>query len=591
MASGKSFSLLYLIFFVLLIRVLQASHHEWDEASLSTLMRVSKSSSLAPPEAYRTAYHFQPVKHWMNDPNAPLFYQGYYHLFYQYNPKSAVGALIMWGHAVSRDLINWVHMAGAAIYPDEWYDVNGALSGSATLLHKGGARAPVILYTGCNNASEQVQAMAVPNDPSDPLLREWKKIPQNPIMLPTGINASSFRDPTTAWLGSDQRWRLLVGSKRDKNKVGMALLYRSKNFVRWVRAKHPLHSARRTGMWECPDFYPVSLYGSHGLDTSTTGPSVLKHVLKNSLDDTKVDYYTVGHYLPHLDKYVPDNGSVEGLDGLRYDYGKFYASKTFFDDNKFRRILWGWINESDSVADDLSRGWASLQAIPRVVGLDPLTRRSLVQWPVSELESLREHNVKKHHVVLERESVLKVEGFTSGAAQMDVEVEFELQGVGDYAETVEDELEGMTAQSLCSNNTSWGFGLMVLASDDLKERSAVFFKIFKGRLNGNIHTKAALCVDQSRSTLQVDVDKTSYGGFVSVQPHQKSLSLRVLVDHSIVESFAEGGRTCITSRSYPRVAVNENAHLFVFNHNKSPLLLRRLSAWHMKTAIQVYESQ
>jgi len=74
-----------------------------------------------------------------------------------------------------------------------------------------------------------------------------------------------------------------------------------------------------------------------------------------------------------------------------------------------------------------------------------------------------------------------------------VEVEFELGG--DY-ETVE-ELEGMTAQSLCSRNKTRGFGLMVLASDDLTERSTVFFKIFKGGVNDN-DTKVALCVDQSR---------------------------------------------------------------------------------------------
>ena len=55
---------------------------------------------------------------------------------------------------------------------------------------------------------------------------------------------------------------------------------------------------------------------------------------------------------------------------------------------------------------------------------------------------------------------------------------------GDY-ETVE-ELRGMTAQSLCSRSkTSTGFGLMVLASDDLKQRSTIFFKIFKSGVNGN----------------------------------------------------------------------------------------------------------
>ncbi|XP_059075908.1 beta-fructofuranosidase, insoluble isoenzyme CWINV2-like [Cryptomeria japonica] len=291
---------------------------------------------------------------WSNDeyPNAPFFYKGYYHLFYQYNPFSAVWGLIRWGHAVSRDLINWEHLPGAALYPDEWYDINGAWSGSATKMQEGGA--PVILYTGNTNVSVQVTNMAVPKDPSDPLLREWKKVPENPIMMPEGIiNSSSFRDPTTAWLGSDDIWRVLVGNKRDKQKRGMALLYKSKDFKKWVKAKHPLHSAKHFGMWECPDFYPVSLHGNDDLDASVEGP-FLKHVLKNSLDDSKVDYYTVGKYFPKLERYVPDNGSVEGPNGLRYDYGKFYASKTFYDDNKGRRILWGWINESDSVADSFT---------------------------------------------------------------------------------------------------------------------------------------------------------------------------------------------------------------------------------------------
>ncbi|MCI05228.1 beta-fructofuranosidase insoluble isoenzyme CWINV1-like, partial [Trifolium medium] len=46
---------------------------------------------------------------------------------------------------------------------------------------------------------------------------------------------------------------------------------------------------------------------------------------------------------------------------LRYDYGKFYASKSFFDYAKNRRILWGWVNESDSTQDDIEKGWAGLQ--------------------------------------------------------------------------------------------------------------------------------------------------------------------------------------------------------------------------------------
>ncbi|GLJ07563.1 hypothetical protein SUGI_0069740 [Cryptomeria japonica] len=522
----------------------------------------------------------------MNDPNAPFFYKGYYHLFYQYNPLSAKWGLIRWGHAVSRDLINWEHLPGAALYPDKWYDINGAWSGSATFLQEGGA--PVILYTGKTNESIQVTNMAVPKDPSDPLLRDWKKVAENPVMMPEGkINSSSFRDPTTAWLGSDNKWRVLVGNKRDKQKRGMDLIYKSKDLKKWVKAKHPLHSAKHIGMFECPDFYPVSIHGNDGL---------LKYVLKNSLDDSKVDYYTVGRYFPKLDRYVPDNGSVEGPNGLRYDYGKFYASKTFYDDYKGRRILWGWINESDSVADDIIKGWASVQGIPRVVRLDSSSRRSLIQWPVSEVEALRGISVTKHNVVLKRGSVRKIDGLNSGAAQVDVEVQFKIDNkVEDHVyETVDDMDVFTNAQKLCSrgkniDETPQGFGLMVLASDDLRERSVVSFRFFKQKSDDRLG-KVVLCVDQSRSSLGTNVDKTSYGGFVNLSPHRKSLSLRVLVDRSIVESFAEGGKTCITSRSCPMLAVNEKAHLFVFNNGDSNVILHRLTAWHMKDARCKYSS-
>lgn len=40
----------------------------------------------------------------------------------------------------------------------------------------------------------------------------------------------------------------------------------------------------------------------------------------------------------------------------------------------------------------------------------------------------------------------------------------------------------------------------------------------------------------------------------------------VQVDHSIVESFAQGGRTCITSRVYPTRAIYDSARVFLFNN-------------------------
>lgn len=115
-------------------------------------------------------------------------------------------------------------------------------------------------------------------------------------------------------------------------------------------------------MWECPDFFPVAKTGRSGVDTTMSGKNT-KHVLKISLDDTKHDVYTIGTYDLEKDVYVPNKGSIEGYNALRYDYGKYYASKTFYDGQKKRRVLWGWVNESSSVEDDIKKGWSGIQVI------------------------------------------------------------------------------------------------------------------------------------------------------------------------------------------------------------------------------------
>ena len=78
--------------------------------------------------------------------------------------------------------------------------------------------------------------------------------------------------------------------------------------------------------------------------------------------------------------------------------------------------------------------------------------------------------------------------------------------------------------------------------------------------------------------------KPSFGGFVDVDLSQKKLSLRSLIDHSVVESFAEGGKTAITSRVYPTLAVSKYAHLHVFNNGSETITIKRLFAWSMNTA-------
>lgn len=300
-----------------------------------------------------------------------MFYKGYYHLFYQSNPDDAiwVASKMVWGHAVSTDLIHW-HYLDDALMPDQWYDIEGVWSGSATILQDG---TPAILYTGRRNREDgeiiQSQSLALPVDPSDPLLRKWKKVDINPIIEPPAdFLPDDFRDPTTAWLEEDGFWRLVVGAKKENangSKDGMALLYKSADFTHWELEEKYLHEVPGSGMWECVDFFPVSTQGKARLNqtVSTAGryDGTHKYVLKSSLMASVHDFYAIGTYSTETHTFIVDDPALDMGRGPRQDYGKFYASKTFYDSNTGRQILWAWSNESDSVQDDVTKGWASVQ--------------------------------------------------------------------------------------------------------------------------------------------------------------------------------------------------------------------------------------
>ncbi|XP_068478811.1 beta-fructofuranosidase, cell wall isozyme-like isoform X2 [Phaseolus vulgaris] len=536
-----------------------ATHH--FSRNLQTL------SSDSNDQPYRTAYHFQPPKNWIN---GPMRYGGLYHLFYQYNPQAAVWGNIVWGHSVSKDLVNWTTL-DPAIFPSQPSDIKGCWSGSTTLLP---GNKPAILYTGIDSMGHQVQNLAKPKNLSDPFLKEWVKFPQNPLMAATSDNniESDFRDPTTAWLGQDGHWRVLVGSKRRTR--GMALLYRSKDFVNWVQAKHPLYSTKDSGMWECPDFFPVLKNGQLGVDTSVNGDHV-RHVLKASMKSQ--DYYMIGSYNAAKDVFLPDKGFDEFVS--RYDYGKYYASKSFFDDGKKRRVLFGWVDESSIEADDIKKGWSGIIGIPRAMWVHD-SGKQLVQWPVVEIEELRTNPVNLPPQVLKGGQLLQINGVT--ATQADVEISFEVSKLIE-AEVLDNWTD---PKILCSQKGSsikselGPFGLLVFASEGLQEFTSVFFRIFKYQ-NKNL---VLLCSDQSRSSLNKNNDLTTYGAFVDVEPLHEKLSLRTLIDHSVVESFGGEGRACITARVYPTLAINDKAQLYAFNNGTSDVNITRLSAWSMKKA-------
>ncbi|KAJ1693236.1 hypothetical protein LUZ63_009934 [Rhynchospora breviuscula] len=509
-----------------------------------------------------------------------MYYKGLYHLFYQYNP---VGPLwgngnLAWGHSVSTDLVHWEAL-DLALDRSDPFDINGCWSGSVTFVDG----EPVILYTGIDDEHRNVQNIAFPSNGSDPLLREWTKPGCNPIMVPSGeIDPKNFRDPTTCWIGDDGYWRTAVGA----NLEGRAevLLYKSKDFINWKRNESPLHKSHSSGMWECPDFFPVSLSSKEGLDLSVNTGNI-KHVLKLSLMKTLQEYYVVGTYDELKDVFIPvEDYEDDYRTWPMMDYGHIYGSKSFFDDKKNRRVVWAWVNESDSESDDVLRGWSGIQTFPRALWLDN-NGKQLLQWPIEEIESLRKQKIQLHDYELQSGTRYEFTGILG--TQADVEIEFELPSL-EGAESLDNSLL-LDPSKICNEIGPFDkggigpFGLFVLTSDnDLEEYTAIYFKIYRSSEN----YMALMCSDLRSSSRREAVYKPAYGALVSVDiSKDKKISLRTLIDHSVVESFAGSGRTCMTLRVYPKhVLTGQASGMYAFNHGSLDVKINELNAWEMANA-------
>jgi beta-fructofuranosidase len=524
-----------------------------------------------------TAYHCRPAKNWISDPCGPMYYKGYYHIFYQYNPGKAVWGNITWGHGVSKDMVQWTFLH-PALAPKEWYDIKGTWSGSVTIRPDG---LPLIYYTGSSAADEQMASIAEPKDPSDPLLREWVKYTHNPILRPPpAILIRDFRDPTTAWMGADGVYRLSVGSKIGR--AGVALMYKSKDLYNWEYQgeENLLHAVAGTGMWECVDFYPVGPLGEPTPPLGTHGPGV-HHVLKVSLDDERHDWYALGFYDTEKDIFIPDNPIIDVGIGLRYNYGKFYASKSFIDPVKQRRIIWGFVNESDPEVYDLAKGWNTVMGIPRTVWYDNDTGINVIQLPIDEINQLRGSKLTKKAVHLPPGSVVPVEGAIGD--QLDIEVVFEYPNVsivGESEKNLDEHFE--CGQGGAQARGTFGpFGLLLLADKNLTELSAVFFYISHVK---NAGWTTRFCADPTRGSLAKGIDTTIYGSFVNVLESEDFLSARIFVDKSVIETFVQGGRMTVNMRAYPTIAYESNANVFFFNNGTSPIKVRSIDVWQMQAA-------
>ncbi len=308
-------------------------------------------------DPHRPQYHLLPPANWMNDPNGPIYWQGKYHMFYQYNPNGAFWGDMHWGHAVSEDMVHWKHLPMALAPTPGGPDKDGVFSGCAVI----DGQTVTAIYTGVN---PETQCIAT----SSGNLTDWKKFAGNPVIAapPAGLEVTGFRDPAV-WKEGDT-WLMGLGAGF-RGKGGTVLLYESKDLRKWnylhplitrrfhsgAGAKDPVDSGE---MWECPDFFPID--NKHLLIVST---------------ERVVDYM--------LGSYINRQFYAETMGGV--DFGSYYAARTMTNTSG-RRILWGWLTEGRPVEAQRAAGWSGVMSLPREL---KLFGSQLQTRPAPELENLR----------------------------------------------------------------------------------------------------------------------------------------------------------------------------------------------------------
>ena len=90
----------------------------------------SKMAKIAKKSYWKPQYHISAPANWINDPNGFCYFNGEYHVFYQYHPYSSQWGPMHWGHVASKDLVNW-KTKPIALAPTDEYDRDGCFSGSA----------------------------------------------------------------------------------------------------------------------------------------------------------------------------------------------------------------------------------------------------------------------------------------------------------------------------------------------------------------------------------------------------------------------------------------------------------------------------
>lgn len=453
-------------------------------------------------EQHRPQFHFSPAGHWMNDPNGMVYHDGEYHLFYQYYPDSTVWGPMHWGHAVTKDLIHWDHLP-IALYPDS---LGLIFSGSAVVDHPNttglgseGNPPLVAIFTyhlvegeKAGRTDYQNQGMAYSLDKG----RTWTKYVQNPVLRNQGIK--DFRDPKVFWYEQQRKWVMILAVQDHVE------FYSSPDLKSWVKlSEFGKDQGGHGGVWECPDLFPLKINGEE------------KWVMLLSINP----------------------GSPNGGSGTQYFVGQFdgttfkndYPEKTLWLDqgrDNYAGVTWSNIPPEDGRR--LFLGWMSnwdyAQVVPTQVWRSAMTLpRELFLANTPEGIRLASKLVKETDQLAGEEEVI---GENTIAGELEVS----------SAKTE----SGLFALEMELDSTS-GKDFTIELSNEVGEKFAINYSVQQNSFFIDRSASGNLNFSENFGKIQQ--------GLRAVKSYPTNV--QVIVDHSSVEVFADGGTLSMTATMFP----------------------------------------
>ena len=353
-----------------------------DVALVKATEAVRGAIPTAEADPERPVYHFRPPANWTNDPNGTMYYGGWHHLFYQLNPFAARIGNQHWGHARSRDLVNWEHLP-IAIGPSAELGETAIYSGGAAIAEDG---RPRLIYTSIGHAQpEQWMAM-----PADEELFRWAKYSGNPVLN----QAAHISGPIVQWrdpflFQKDGATYMVCGGGTSAGRAQVQLYAAAKpDLTAWKHLGAIFQTLDRENRnFECPNLFPLD------------GRWVL------IVSPNRQCEYWIGDLDIKNMRFLP---SAHGV----LDAGDAYASNISVD-SKDRTLLWLWGRTNTPQG----KGWGGVIAMPRLlsIGDDGYLR----QRPAPEFEMLR--GEKRTFAGKGVEKPIVLEGVATDCAELEVE--------------------------------------------------------------------------------------------------------------------------------------------------------------------------